>query len=203
MQAGYISKLHKLNAITHGDYQAFLYDCDGTLADNMAAHKLAYQEVAARYGINLDVSIIDETLGWPTVVVAKEISRRYGVPLPDTFASEKSAVFINKHIQHTQPVQHVVAHLKQHAGRVKIGVVSGGSRTTVSKTLAVLGLTDFIDVLVCSGETAQGKPAPDPFLQAAALLNVAPHQCFVFEDGDPGVKAAEAAGMPWIRIDQI
>lgn len=203
MQADYLSKLHKLNAITQGDYQAFLYDCDGTIADNMGAHKLAYQEVAARYGIKLDVSIIDETLGWPTVMVAKEISKRYAVPLPDTFAAEKSAVFIEKHIEHTQAVHHVVAHLKQHAGRVKIGVVSGGSRSTVSKTLAVLGLSDLIDVLVCAGETAKGKPAPDPFLQAAALLNVAPHQCFVFEDGEPGVQAAIAAGMPWIRVDQL
>jgi beta-phosphoglucomutase-like phosphatase (HAD superfamily) len=189
--------------MTAGDYEAFLYDCDGTLADNMMAHKLAYQEVAANYGINLDLNIIDETAGWPTVLVAKEISRRYNVPLPETFAAEKSAVFISKHIETTRPVVFVLEHLKKNVGRVKIGVVSGGMRSTVSKTLAVLGLTDLLDVLVCAGETPHGKPAPDPFLKAANDLGIIPSRCLVFEDGVPGTKAAEAAGMKWIRIDKI
>ena len=73
--------------MTEGDYEAFLYDCDGTLADNMMAHKLAYKEVAANYGIDLDLNLIHETAGWPTVLVAKEISKRYNIPLPDSFAS--------------------------------------------------------------------------------------------------------------------
>src|SRR6478735_7919512 len=181
MNATEIKKLEILNRMTEGDYEAFLYDCDGTLADNMMAHKLAYKEVAATYGIELDINIIDETAGWPTVLVAKELSKRYKVELPDTFAAEKSAVFMSKHIEFTQPVVFVFEHLKKNVGRVKIGVVSGGSRTTVSKTLSVLGLTDFIDVLVCAGETPHGKPFPDPFLKAAQDLDIAPEKCMVFE----------------------
>lgn len=198
-----LEKLKILEHMSEGNYEAFLYDCDGTLADNMMAHKLAYQEVARNYGIDLDLNIIHETAGWPTILVAQEISKRYNVPLPETFAAEKSAVFINKHIQQTLPVVHVYEHLKKNVGRVKIGVVSGGSRSTVSITLSVLGLTDRIDVLVCAGETPHGKPHPDPFLKAARDLGVDPSKCLVFEDGEPGTKAAEAAGMKWIRVDKI
>jgi HAD superfamily hydrolase (TIGR01509 family) len=198
-----IERLKILDHMSEGDYEAFLYDCDGTLADNMMAHKLAYQEVARNYGIDLDLNIIHETAGWPTVLVAQEISRRYNVPLPESFAAEKSAVFIDKHIQKTLPVVHVYEHLKKNVGRIKIGVVSGGSRSTVSITLSVLGLTEPIDVLVCAGETPLGKPHPDPFLKAARDLGVDPTKCLVFEDGDPGTKAAEAAGMKWIRVDKI
>jgi HAD superfamily hydrolase (TIGR01509 family) len=196
-------RLNILEEMTKGDYEAFLYDCDGTLADNMMAHKLAYKEVAFNYGIDLDINIIDETAGWPTVLVAKEISKRYRVSLPDTFAAEKSSIFINKYIENTKPVTFVVEHLKKYVGRTKIGVVSGGSRSTVSKTLSVLGLTHLIDVLVCAGETSLGKPAPDPFLKAAKDLGVDPVKCMVFEDGDPGTQAAAAAGMKWIRVDKI
>ena len=198
-----LEKLKILEHMSEGNYESFLYDCDGTLADNMMAHKLAYQEVARNYGIDLDLNIIHETAGWPTILVDQEISRRYNVPLPETFAAEKSAVFINKHIQQTLPVVHVYEHLKKNVGRVKIGVVSGGSRSTVSITLSVLGLTDLIDVLVCAGETPHGKPHPDPFLKAARDLGVDPAKCLVFEDGDPGTKAADAAGMKWIRVDKI
>lgn len=196
-------KLKKLDQLTEGDYEAFLYDCDGTLADNMMAHKLAYQEVAANYGIALDINLINETAGWPTILVAKEISKRYNVALPESFPAEKSALFINKYIAHTKPVYFVCEHLKKNNGRIKIGVVSGGTRSTVSKTLSVLGITDLIDILVCAGETPHGKPYPDPFLKAAQDLGVDPAKCMVFEDGIPGVQAAEAAGMKWIRVDEI
>jgi HAD superfamily hydrolase (TIGR01509 family) len=198
-----IEKLRILDRMTEGDYEAFLYDCDGTLADNMMAHKLAYKEVAANYGIDLDIHIIDETAGWPTILVAKEISKRYKVELPETFAAEKSALFMSKYIEKTQPVVFVVEHVKKNVGRMKIGVVSGGSPSTVSKTLSVLGLTDLMDAVVCAGETLQGKPHPAPFLKAAHDLGIHPGKCLVFEDGEPGTDAAEAAGMKWIRVDRI
>lgn len=199
-----IDKLSVLNQLTEGNYQAFLYDCDGTLADNMQAHKDSYVDVAATYGIQLDDSIIDELAGWSTVLVAGEISKRYNTSFdPVEFATRKSNLFIEEYIQHTQPIDFVVNHLKTHAGQVKIGVVSGGSRKTVSKTLAVLGIDTLVDVLVCAGETPKGKPFADPFLKAAGELGIAPETCMVFEDGTPGVMAAEAAGMKWIRIDKI
>ena len=203
MDNNHLEKLELLTKRTEGEYQAFLYDCDGTLADNMMAHKLAYEEVAANYGVGLDLYMIDEFAGMPTAIFAKEITKRYGVPLPDTFASEKSQIFIDKYIEKTQPISYVAEHLKNHVGKVKIAVVSGGSRKTVTKTLTVLGLIDLIDVMVCAGETPKGKPAPDPFLAAAEALNVAPNKCIVFEDADLGVQGAIAAGMDWVRIDKI
>ena len=197
-------KLRKLTEKSQGDYLAFLYDCDGTLAHNMHLHKEAYVKVAARYGVDLDLALIDETAGWPTVKVVDEINKRYGSAIdPVTFAKEKTSVFVNELIAETQPVDFVVDHLKNHAGKIHIGVVTGGSRSTVTKTLSILGLTEFIEVMVCAGETEKGKPYGDPFLKAAELLNVDPKKCLVFEDGDPGVQAAEAAGMDWVRIDQI
>ena len=96
-----------------------------------------------------------------------------------------------------------VNHLINHAGKVRIGVVSGGSREAVQKTLKVLGIDHLVEALVCAGETEHGKPYPDPFLKAALELGVAPEHCLVFEDGDAGIQAAEAAGMRWVRIDKL
>lgn len=197
-------KLEKLLALSAGDYKAFLYDCDGTLADNMHSHKAAFVKVASTYNIDFDETIIDELAGWPTVLIAKEIMRRYNVEFdPEEFAKQKSSVYVEEFIQQTQPISFVVDHLKQSHGRVKIGVVSGGSRSTVSKTLKTIGVDGYLDVLVCAGETEHGKPYPDPFLAAAKQLGVTPEECLVFEDGDPGVQAAESAGMKWIRVDKL
>ncbi|HEY1113768.1 MAG TPA: HAD family phosphatase [Chitinophagaceae bacterium] len=197
-------KLEKLSRLTEGEYKAFLYDCDGTLADNMASHKAAFVKVAAQYGIELDDTLIDELAGMPTVLVAGEIARRYNTVFdPLRFSTQKSAIYIEQFIEQTLPIPFVVEHLKRSVGKVKIGVVSGGSRNTVSKTLEVIGMSGYLDVLVCAGETERGKPYPDPFLLAAQKLGVKPEECIVFEDGDPGVQAAESAGMKWIRVDKL
>lgn len=197
-------KLGILTQMTEGKYEAFLYDCDGTLANNMQLHKDAYVKIAAKYGIALDPNLIDELAGWPTVKMAEEINKRYSSNLdPVSFGKEKSAIYVNEFIEKTEPIDFVVDHLKSHLGKVRIAVVSGGSRSTVQKTLTILGILPHIEVLVCAGETPRGKPYADPFLKAAELLGVEPNKCVVFEDGVPGVKAAEAAGMDWIRVDEI
>lgn len=197
-------KLEQLTEKSNGNYEAFLYDCDGTLAHNMHLHTEAYLKVANSYGVDLDPALIEETAGWPTVAVVDEINKRYETAInPVEFAKEKTRVFVEELILTTKPVKHVVQHLKNHVGKVRIAVVTGGSRSTVSKTLSILGLTDLIEVMVCAGETPKGKPFGDPFLKAAELLNVDATKCLVFEDGIPGVKAAENAGMDWIRIDQV
>src|SRR5690606_9377301 len=161
------NKLAKLREIVK-PYKALLFDVDGTLADNMQAHKAAYVATAKEYGINLDANLIDETAGWPTVAVAEEIAKRYDTPLdPFQFASRKSAIFIERHIRHTEPIPFVKALLLENVGKKKIGIVSGGSRSTLQITLQVIDIHDKYEVLVCAGDTSEGKPSPAPFLLCA------------------------------------
>lgn len=196
-------KLEKLTSLSRG-FEAYLYDCDGTLADNMAAHKETYIKVAASKGHIIEGDIIDKLAGWPVIKVIDEINKRYGTNFdPREFVEMKYNLFLTEYITDTLPVVHVVEHLKNHARSVKIGVVSGSGRAAVEKTLSVLGIYELIQVMVCAGETARGKPFPDPFLEAARLLNVRPENCLVFEDGRAGTMAAEAAGMTWVRIDEL
>jgi len=185
-------------------FKALLFDVDGTLADNIYAHKAAYVAVSKEYGVDLDPDLIDEIAGWPTIAVAEEISKRYHVALDyGVFAKRKSAIFIQDFIQQTQPVDFVRQVLLDYHGIKKIGVVSGGTRSTLNITLDVIDVKGKYETLVCAGDTEFGKPSPQPFLLAAEHLQVDPKDCLVFEDGDPGVQGAIAVGMSWVRIDQL
>lgn len=196
-------KFEKLLTIAE-PFEALLFDVDGTLADNIHAHKAAYVSVSKEYGVDLDPDLIDETAGWPTVAVAREICKRYNVEFDvDVFAKRKSQIFIEQFIRDTQPIEYVRQVLLHHVGKKKIGIVSGGSRSTLHITLEVIGVNGKYEAMVCAGDTLQGKPSPAPFLLCAEQLHVAPENCLVFEDGDPGVQGAIAAGMGWVRIDQI
>jgi HAD superfamily hydrolase (TIGR01509 family) len=196
-------KLETLTNLSAG-FKAYLYDCDGTIADNMGAHKETYIKVAADKGVTIAGDIIDEFAGLPIIEVVEEINKRYNTTFdPHEFNALKYKLFYEQYIHQVLPVEHVVNHLKAHAGKVRIAVVSGGSREAIQKTLHILGIEHLVEVLVCAGETPRGKPYPDPFLKAAKSLGVPPQHCIVFEDGDAGVRAAEAAGMKWVRIDKL
>jgi HAD superfamily hydrolase (TIGR01509 family) len=201
---GQDDKYKTLMELSKGDYKAFLYDCDGTLADNMQDHKETYVRVAAEKGVKIDPAIVDELAGYPIPAVVAEINKRYHSDFdPEEFEKRKSDMFYNEFIPHTKPMEFVVRHLRASAGKYKIAVVSGSAKKMVQKTLEVLGIAQLADVMVCDGDYEKGKPDPDPFLMAAKKLGIQPKSCLVFEDGEPGVKAAEAAGMKWIRVDQV
>ncbi|MDQ6815356.1 MAG: HAD-IA family hydrolase [Bacteroidota bacterium] len=201
---GMAEKYEKLKNLTEGDYKAFLYDCDGTLADNMQDHKQTYVKVAADRGVEIDPKIVDELAGYPTEEVVGEINKRYGSDLdPNEFDKAKSAMFEKEFIPKSKPIEFVVDHLKDSAGKYKIAVVSGSAKKTIEKTLDVLGISSLVDVMICAGDYEKGKPNPEPFLIAAKKLGIEPDRCIVFEDGEPGVEAAKRAGMKSIRIDQL
>ena len=70
----------------------------------------------------------------------------------------------------------------------------------MSASLCSLHLLDKFETLVCAGDYKEGKPDPEAFLIAAARLNVKPESCLVFEDGEFGIVAAEAAGMATVKV---
>ena len=53
----------------------------------------------------------------------------------------------------------------------------------------------YFEILVSKDDVVNGKPNPETFLKCAEQMNVAPELCQVFEDGDPGIKAALEVGM--------
>ena len=67
-------------------------------------------------------------------------------------------------------------------------------------TLELMHLQDLFPVVVTPEDVVHGKPAPDMFLLAAKQMGVPAAGCLVFEDAEPGMRAAEAAGMQWVRV---
>src|SRR5471030_1990064 len=102
------AKFKKLLELSRGDYKAFLYDCDGTLADNMPAHTQTYIRVAERDGVMIDGAIIDELAGWPVPDVVMEINKRYNASFdPYKFEADKYKLFYEEFIELVKPIEYV------------------------------------------------------------------------------------------------
>ncbi|HYP18388.1 MAG TPA: HAD family phosphatase, partial [Opitutus sp.] len=81
-----------------------------------------------------------------------------------------------------------------------LAIASGGPRDIVRRSLELAGLLPLFRAVVSADDVVHGKPAPDMFLLAAKLLAVEPSRCLVFEDAEPGIQAAQAAGMKVVRV---
>jgi HAD superfamily hydrolase (TIGR01509 family) len=81
-----------------------------------------------------------------------------------------------------------------------MAVVSNGERANVQGSLEIVGLHDLFDTIVTIEDVLRGKPHPDIYVVAAKQLSTAPNRCFVLEDTDEGLQAAQAAGMATLDI---
>jgi beta-phosphoglucomutase len=83
---------------------------------------------------------------------------------------------------------------------IRIALATAADRGNIDFTLDALGIRDHFDVIVGAEEVSKGKPDPEVFLLSARKLGVEPDACAAFEDSNPGIRAALAAGMRVVGI---
>ena len=189
--------------IPTGDFAGYIFDCDGTLIDSMPVHYRAWDAAMRRHGLQepLCEELFYSLGGVPTLKVAELIAAHYGLKIdPEVVFHEKEALFVEL-LAEVKLIDPVVAFARAAAAAGKpVAVASGGPRDIVRHSLELAGLASIFPVVVTPEYVVHGKPAPDMFLLAAKKLGVPPARCLVFEDAEPGHKAAEAAGMQSVHV---
>lgn len=181
-------------------FKAYIFDCDGTIADTMPLHYRAWTRALGERGVEFPEDLFYSWGGKPTTVIIGHLNEMFGANLdPVEVSRVKEGYFVDL-IPEVLPIEPVVALVRQFHGTAPMAVASGGHREIVIKTLDALGLTEFFDTVVGMEDVERGKPAPDPFLEAARRLDVEPAACLVFEDSPTGIDAAKAAGMQYVFV---
>ena len=183
-----------------GDFRAYLFDCDGTIADSMPLHYIAWKKAAGGVELRIcrrAVLFLGRQTGQEIIA---DLNEMHGLKMPvEAVATRKEALYFEL-LPQLKAIPEVLEHIEAQHGRIPFAVVSGSTRDSVSGSLSVLGLLDRFDTIVSAEDYKRGKPAPDAFLLAAARLGVAPADCLVFEDTDLGIQAATAAGMASVKV---
>jgi beta-phosphoglucomutase family hydrolase len=183
--------------------QALIFDCDGTLADTMPLHWLAWQTVTKRYGLDFPEERFYLLGGVPSRDILKMLSAEQNIPLDPVAASrEKEAAYI-PFLAEVRPIESVVKIVRENAGKLPMAVASGGNQEHINQVLAHLGLRPLFQAVVTSEYVTRQKPAPDIFLEAARRLGVPPQFCRAYEDTDLGLQAIRAAGMEAVDVRKM
>jgi beta-phosphoglucomutase-like phosphatase (HAD superfamily) len=185
-----------------GPFKAYLFDCDGTIADSMPLHYVAWKRVLAEWNCEFSEQLFYSWGGMPVAEIIANLNVREGLAMPVEEVKHRKEALYFELLPELQAVPEVLEHIEFSHGHIPFAVVSGSTRDSVTKSLEVLGILDKFETLVCAGEYTRSKPDPEPFLIAAERLGVEPKDCLVFEDTEMGIQAATAAGMASVKIAQ-
>lgn len=182
------------------DFAAYIFDCDGTLADTMGLHYEAWKIALEPHGADLPEDLYYAWGGRPTKEIVHSLNEMQGLFMdPETMVSHKEGLY-HSLLSDVKAIEPVVAFARSMHGKKPLAVASGGGRKAVTSTLESLGIISLFDAIVTSEDYSNGKPAPDPYLTAARLLRVDPSGCLVFEDTEIGRQSAHAAGMECVLV---
>ena len=193
--------------IPQGEFAAYLFDCDGTIADSMPLHYIAWKQALGEWNCAFDEKLFYAWGGMPIVEIVATLNKQRGLSIPIEQAARRKESLYFELLPSLKAVPEVLEHIEAKHGQVPFAVVSGSELDSVTASLTTLNLLDKFDTLVCAGDYKRSKPDPEGFLLAASRLGVKPESCLVFEDTEMGIQAATAAGMasvkvppPWERI---
>ncbi len=174
---------------------AFLFDMDGVLVDSQPVIDRHWQAWACKNGLDQD-AVVAFGKGRPTVDTVREFR-------PGSNVRTEAARLEAMEGQDTVGLTAIpnARRLLECIQPRDWAVVTSSSRQTANTRLGASGLP-IPDVLVCSGEIEQEKPAPDGYVLAAAKLGVPPSECVVIEDSFWGVRAGLAADASVIWLSE-
>ena len=185
--------------------KAVVFDMDGLLVDTEAVMFRAIQRVSASDGREVPFSVFRRMVGL-THAASDEILR-------DHFGADFDVLAWSAAVS---------AHFREEAAAgvaLKVGVVeildrldelglpraiaTSSRLQSVHESLGPHNLVDRFHALITRDVQTMGKPHPEPFLKAAAALDVDPATCLALEDSHNGVRAASAAGMMTVMVPDM
>jgi HAD superfamily hydrolase (TIGR01509 family) len=179
--------------------EALLFDLDGTLVDTAEANYAAYSAALGEVGIDVSRAAFARA-------ATGRHWRDFLPALVGDALADVAAIAARKRQLYPAMASRTTVNRRLHGlalqarSRRALALVTTASRASATAVLAAHELAALFEVVITGDDVDRPKPAPDPYLLAAARLGLSPAQCLAFEDSDAGVASARSAGMRVRRI---
>lgn len=182
--------------------RALIFDFNGTLSHDEPILCATYQAIFAEQGRplspgeyyaqlagNTEETIISTWLG----VAGDELEELVGERIRRYVEAAADGSTI------TPATRDVIRYV---AARVPLAVCSGAFRAEIAPVLEGAGIASFFTAIVTADDVAHGKPHPEGYLRAAALLGdgIEAGEVVAFEDTEAGVASAKSAGLRCVAV---
>ena len=190
------------------EYAGYIFDLDGTLVDSMGTQYLAWRWALQKHGSPYEVFQWEEFVahgGMAAPDIVADLNAKYALNMnPEVVAEEKRNRYAWLLQNETLPVIQETINLVRslQARGIPYAIGTGSMPAGAMETLQAAGVADLFSIMVTPADVPPGcgKPRPDIFLLCAERMGVNPAECVVFEDAEPGIQAAIAGGMDYVRV---
>ena len=161
-------KLH----IPAGPYDAYLFDCDGTIVDSMPLHYIAWKKILAEWSCPFDEHHFYSLGGTPIAEIVSMLNKQHNLSMPvEAVCSRKEELYYEL-LPQLKAIPEVLEHIHARHGEIPFAVVSGGTREAVTASLNTLEILDRFDTprsAPKTTKTASLTPKPSSSQQNASV----------------------------------
>jgi beta-phosphoglucomutase-like phosphatase (HAD superfamily) len=183
---------------------AVLWDMDGTLVDTEPYWFATEFELVAEFGGTWTDADAHSLVGFDLLASAHELRTRGGVRLEPVQLVERLIDGVIRRVADELPWRPGAPELLAEcvAAEMPCVLVTMSWRRLADALIAAAPTGSFA-ASVTGDEVSNGKPHPEPYLAAAALLGVDPAECVAIEDSPTGVASALAAGCATLGVPHV
>ncbi len=175
-----------------------IFDLDGTLYDTRRVNWLAYQKALQAYGASIDYEYFSAECNGqhyktflPQILGGKEFIENV-----HTLKKQYYREFLSEAVEN----RNLFALIHSIRNNYYIALVTTASRENCEEILKYNGRFYDFDMIVSQEDVTEKKPAPEGFLKAMAYFAIDKENTLIFEDSEPGILAAAAAGADIIVV---
>jgi len=183
-----------------------IFDMDGVILDTEKLYGRFWQEAAIALGYPMTHR---QALGMRSLnrqAGQEKLESYFGPGISRSQVRNKRIELMDAYIaQHgvelLPGVREILTFLKQRG--IATAIATSSPMERVERYLGPYGVLSKFDALCSADDVARGKPEPDIYLKAAAMIGLPPEKCLAVEDSPAGILSASRAGcMPVFVPDQ-
>jgi len=181
--------------------KGLIFDLDGTVANTMQNHFLSWRKAVVPYGVDFNAELFMSLTGKPREATILKLNELFDITMnPEEVGNVKAAHFKTL-VDATKEISIVADVVRKYYNILPMSIGTGSTRNGAKKTLEVIEMSHFFDIVITANDILNPKPHPETFLKCAELMGIHPNDCIVFEDGILGIQAAKEAGMMVVDVN--
>ncbi len=186
--------------------KGLIFDMDGLLIDTERLSFEALVRDCRNRGLELTM---EQFLGIRSLSIPKceeKFKGYFGEDFDFKDSFEKHFLYMNEHIdKYGVPMKKGADSILKYAKEqgLQIALATSTPLDIAEGYLTSLGLWQYFDKVQSAADIKNGKPAPDVYLAASALLGFEPSECMAFEDSPNGVRSASSAGCITVMVPDL
>ncbi len=183
-----------------------IFDLDGVLVSTDHYHYLAWKRMAEEENLAFDETLNNQLRGVSRMasldIILTYNKAKYSDEAKTALATKKNTYY-RVSLEDLNPTHMLPGALKTLNTLKELGVklAIGSSSKNARYILNKLEITDYFDAIVDGTDITESKPHPEVFLKAQEALGVEKSACYVIEDAESGIEAANRANLISIGIN--